>query len=104
MFLYINEPWVFVKNDIKNPVRYTVYFHINSDNAPEVKQNLIDRNVKYIVLEDKRGIPKELDEFIAQNYTPIDSIDTLEGAERDDPLLGRFSLWAKKIELRANAF
>lgn len=101
VFIYSDEAWLYPLAEVKNPVRYTVYFHINQDNANEVISALEAKQVTYLVLENKRGITEKLDAYIVANFTPIEQYDSLAGTKRDDPKLGVYSIWIRKSALSA---
>lgn len=101
IFIYSDEAWLYPEADIKNPTRYTVYFHISKDNAREVIKALEAKQVKLLVLEDKRSITPELDSYIASNFAPVEKYDALADEAKDDPKRGIYTIWLRKSLLTA---
>ncbi len=88
VFFYGNNPWIYKLAQINNPIRYTVYFHINERTEDEVIKDLVLSNTEYIVIDKNFKLNSKIKSYILPKFILLDTLEN-----------NRFELYVKQNSL-----
>jgi hypothetical protein len=75
VFFWGNNPWIYKLSGIRNPLKYTVYFHIDDKNSASVLQQLEDKKLSYFLVDSNFGLRKEFEAYLVNNFKPVSTLE-----------------------------